>query len=192
MSRLRTPVLCSVIVLVLLASWHLAGAHPPPTTPARLAMDPPTQAELTAQAGLAPTGVAPLIRGAVFYDQAGDGSAGSPQCDRGQRDLTLTLYRDVDANGVYSPTVDTFVAAATTDIIGDYLFEALPAPANYLVMLDVADPDLPPGSVTTTASPPSALRRASTRPPIASTRPRTTASPIPIPPAAPPPHGPAR
>ena len=76
----------------------LAGAQPPPPLPARLLMDPPTQAELDAQAALLPAGVAPLIRGSVFYDQDGDADPGSPQCDRGRRDLTVTLYQDV---GVY-------------------------------------------------------------------------------------------
>ena len=47
-----------------------------PRFPARLFMDPPTQAELDAQAALLPAGVAPLIRGVVFYDQDGDGSPG--------------------------------------------------------------------------------------------------------------------
>ena len=44
----------------------------------------------------------------------------------------------------------------------------------------------PRGRSRSIASPPSSLRRASTRPPIASTRPRTTASPMPVPEREPP------
>ena len=117
-------------------------------------MDPPTQAELDAQAGRWPPWPPPLplIRGTVFYDQDGDGSPESPQCDRGQRDLSVTLYRDAGAIGVYEPGLDTEVGVTGTDIIGNFLFEALPAD-NYLVMLDLADPDLPAGVIATTANP---------------------------------------
>ena len=153
MSHVYYVTLLAALVLALLAPLSLAGAQPPPPLPARLLMDPPTQAELDAQAGLLPAGVAPLIRGAAFYDQDGDGSPESPQCDRGQRDLTVTLYQDAGVIGVYEPGLDTLVGTTVTDIIGNYLFEALPAPANYLVLLDLADPDLPAGAVATTANP---------------------------------------
>ena len=153
MSRVYYVTLLAALVLALLAPLSLAGAQPPPPLPARLLMDPPTQAELDAQAALLPAGVAPLIRGSVFYDQDGDGSPESPQCDRGQRDLTVTLYQDAGVIGVYEPGLDTLVGTTVTDIIGNYLFEALPAPANYLVLLDLADPDLPAGAVATTANP---------------------------------------
>ena len=153
MSRVYYVTLLAALVLALLAPLSLAGAQPPPPLPARLLMDPPTQAELDAQAALLPAGVAPLIRGSAFYDQDGDGSPESPQCDRGQRDLTVTLYQDAGVIGVYEPGLDTLVGTTVTDIIGNYLFEALPAPADYLVLLDLADPDLPAGAVATTANP---------------------------------------
>ena len=153
MSRVYYVTLLAALVLARLAPLSLAGAQPPPPLPARLFMDPLTQAELDAQAGLRPAGVAPLIRGSVFYDQDGDGSPESPQCDRGQRDLTVTLYQDAGVIGVYEPGLDTLVGTTVTDIIGNYLFEALPAPVNYLVLLDLADPDLPAGTVATTANP---------------------------------------
>ena len=63
MSRVYYVTLLAALVLALLAPLSLAGAQPPPPLPARLLMDPPTQAELDAQAGLLPAGVAPLIRG---------------------------------------------------------------------------------------------------------------------------------
>ena len=117
-------------------------------------MDPSTQAELAAEAGLLPAGVAPLIRGVVFYDRDGDASRGSPQCDRGgSATTTVTLYQDVGVSGVYEPGLDTLIGTTVTDIIGNYLFEALTAPANYLVLLDLADPELPAGVVATTANP---------------------------------------
>ena len=72
MSRVYYVTLLAALVLALLAPLSLAGAQPPPPLPARLLMEPPTQAELDAQASLLPAGVAPLIRGAVFYDQDGD------------------------------------------------------------------------------------------------------------------------
>ena len=153
MAHVYRVTLLAALVLALLAPLSLAGAQPPPPIPARLLLDPPAQAELDAQVGLLPAGVAPLIRGTVFYDQDGDASPGSPQCDRGQRDLTVTLYQDASVIGVYEPGLDTLIGTTATDIIGSYLFEALPAPANYLVLLDMGDADLPAGVVATTANP---------------------------------------
>ena len=151
MFRLRSVLLFCASLLALAAPLSLSAGQAAPPSPARLAMDPPTQAELDVLA-LAPAATPPLIRGTVFYDQDGDGSAESPLCDRGQRDLTVTLYQDTGVVGVYEPGVDIFVATAASDIIGKYLFEAL-APDNYLVLLDLADPDLPAGFVATTANP---------------------------------------
>ena len=128
MSRVYYVTLLAALVLALLAPLSLAGNLPPPPLPARLFMDPPTQAELDAQAALRPAGVAPLIRGSVFYDQDGDGSPESPQCDRGQRDLTVTLYQDAGVIGVYEPGLDTLVGTTVTDIIGNYLLRRCPRP----------------------------------------------------------------
>ena len=149
----RVVTLLAALVLALLTPLSLAGAQPPPPIPARLLTDPSTEAYVEAQAGLLPAGVAPLIRGSAFYDRDGDGSPETPQCDRGQRDLTVNLYRDVNTIGVYEPGIDTEVGTTATDIIGNYLFEALSAPDNYLVLLDLTDADLPAGVVTTTANP---------------------------------------
>ena len=113
-------------------------------------LDPPSHTEFDAQIGVLPAGIAPLIRGTVFYDQNGDVG---PQCDRGQRDLTVTLYQDASVIGVYEPGLDTLIGTTETDIIGDYVFEALPVPVNYLVLLDMGDAGLPGGVVATTANP---------------------------------------
>lgn len=97
--------------------------------------------------------VPPAIRGRVFYDEDANASAGSPRCDRGQRSVTVNLYRDVDHSGTYSSTIDTLVGSMATDIIGDYAFESLPAPDSYLVIFDPADPQLPANSIATTPNP---------------------------------------
>ena len=62
MAHVSRVTLLAALVLALLAPLSLAGVQPPPPIPARLLMDPPTQAELDAQAALLPAGVAPLIR----------------------------------------------------------------------------------------------------------------------------------
>ena len=153
MPRLHPLSLPFIVMSIFVISISMAAASPPSPSRARLLMDPPTQAELAARSGLAPAATAPLIRGVVFYDRDGDGSPESPQCDRGQRDLTVTLYQDAGLIGVYEPGTDTLVGTTASDIIGNYLFEALPAPANYLIMVDLADPELPAGAVATTANP---------------------------------------
>ena len=153
MSHVCRVTLLAALVLTLLALPSLASAHPLPPIAARMLIDPPTKTELGAQAGLLPAGVAPLIRGSAFYDQDGDGSAESPLCDRGLRDLTVNLYHNVDANGVYSAGVDILISTTFTDIIGGYEFASLAAPDDYLVLLDMGDADLSAGTVATTANP---------------------------------------
>ena len=145
MAHVYRVTLLAALVLALLAPLSLVGAQPQPPIPARLLMDPPAQAALDAQS--------PLIRGSAFYDQDGDGSPESPQCDRGLRDLTVTLYHDLDADGVYTAGLDPLVSTAVTGIIGQYEFAGLPAPDEYLVLLDMGDADLPAGVVATTANP---------------------------------------
>lgn len=97
--------------------------------------------------------IPPAIRGRLFYDENADASTGSPSCDRGQRDVAVNLYRDVDHSGTYSSTIDTLVGSITTDIIGDYVFESLAAPDDYLVIFDPANPHLPANSLATTPNP---------------------------------------
>ena len=85
--HLHPTALLGIILLVLLTPCGLADANPRRPNPARLVMDPPAQAELDVQAGLALPPPRPLRGGVVFWDQNGDGSVGSSQCDRGRRDL---------------------------------------------------------------------------------------------------------
>ena len=62
----------------------------------------------------------------------------------GLANITVNLYADLDGDGVYDPGSDPLVAAASTDVDGIYGFSFLPA-GNYLVDVDTADLDLPPG-----------------------------------------------
>ena len=59
----------------------------------------------------------------VFYDQDGDGSQEGPECDRGQRDLTMTLHCDVEAN-------DT-IGVEANDTIGVRFRLAKPVHSDY-------------------------------------------------------------
>jgi hypothetical protein len=90
----------------------------------------------------------------VWQDNDGDGiwDAREP----GIADITVNLYEDMDGNGVYNPGVDALIASTTTDANGQYSFVNLPA-GDYLVDVDTADPQLPPGYVLSTANDPLAV-----------------------------------
>jgi uncharacterized surface anchored protein len=49
--------------------------------------------------------------------------------------VTMTLYRDADASGVYSAITDTLVMTTTTDATGIYTFSNL-LPGDYIVQVD--------------------------------------------------------
>ncbi|MCX6029514.1 MAG: carboxypeptidase regulatory-like domain-containing protein, partial [Chloroflexi bacterium] len=104
---------------------------------------------LSTAGGLAPTGFAPdgevedyminvvpdgAIGDYLWYDTNGNSlqDVGEP----GIGNVTLSLYRDADGNGVFNPITDTLVATTTTDADGGYLFNGLRA-ATYFV--DVTD-----------------------------------------------------
>lgn len=60
-------------------------------------------------------------------------------------DVTITLWNDVDGNGVLDPGIDTIVATTVSNsVTGQYLFGDLP-PGDYLVDIDNNDPDVPSG-----------------------------------------------
>jgi len=84
----------------------------------------------------------------VYRDDDGNGDQ-SPS-EPGIANVTVTLYDDVDGDGVYDPGTDTLIATTTTDANGNYSFTGLPA-GDYVVVVDLADPDLP--STTVTADP---------------------------------------
>ena len=70
----------------------------------------------------------------VWYDANGDGY--QDVTENGIGNVTLTLWRDVNGNGVLDPITDTLVMTTTTDADGGYLFAGL-SPDKYLV--DVTD-----------------------------------------------------
>jgi uncharacterized repeat protein (TIGR01451 family) len=75
----------------------------------------------------------------VWRDMNGDGVQAGPQ-ETGIVSITVELWVDLDGNGFY-----TRVATATTDVDGKYLFDHLPD-ADYRVVVDDGDPDLPQDS----------------------------------------------
>src|SRR5206468_2522265 len=83
----------------------------------------------------------------VFYDWNGDGlqTAG---IDEGIPNITVSLYRDSNTNGVIEPAVDALITTAVTDLNGHYTFGSLPA-GGYLVLVDEADPQFPPRYIGT-------------------------------------------
>lgn len=153
MLRVKCAALLFMCLAILLASCSPATLEPRVPILRGMYTDPPTQAELDAQLGETRAIRRPAIRGTVFYDQDGDGSPESPACERGVRGVSVSLYFDVDASGTFSPTVDTLVDVAVTDITGAYSFEGLPAPENYLLLLDVQAPGLPAGVIATGVHP---------------------------------------
>lgn len=132
--------LCLALLALAIASSNLvvATAAAPP---------PPSIWQLPA---VSPGPSAPAIRGRLFYDA--DHSHTS-SCDRGQRAVPIALYRDVDHSGTFTGGIDTLIETTVTDIIGDYIFEALPAPDDYLILFDPADPHLPANSIAVTPNP---------------------------------------
>lgn len=73
-----------------------------------------------------------LIGDLIWRDNNGNGTpdAGEP----GISGVTVTLYDDLNNNGVYDVGVDTFRASVNTDLNGLYEFGSLPA-GNYVVVV---------------------------------------------------------
>jgi uncharacterized repeat protein (TIGR01451 family) len=73
----------------------------------------------------------------VFEDLNDNGvsNAGEP----GIEGVTVSLYVDIDGDGLYTPGVDAFVATTVTDADGLYSFDNLAEGFNYLVLVDPAD-----------------------------------------------------
>jgi hypothetical protein len=63
--------------------------------------------------------------------------------------VTVTLYNDVNTNGVYDPGTDTLRATTETNSEGYYYFGGMPVPGYYVVVVDTADPDFPTGLAQT-------------------------------------------
>jgi uncharacterized repeat protein (TIGR01451 family) len=91
----------------------------------------------------------------VYRDDDGDG--GQAANEPGINNVTVQLYRDNDANGVFS-VGDTLVATTVTTTVngnaGSYQFTGL-TPGNYVVRVDSTDTDLP--SINFTGDPDATL-----------------------------------
>src|SRR5207247_9523771 len=66
--------------------------------------------------------------------------------------ITLTLYEDLNVNGVFDPTIDAPVATAVTNANGIYNFTGLAA-GHYLVAVDQTDPQFPANVIPSTTNP---------------------------------------
>lgn len=75
--------------------------------------------------------IAGRIAGQVLNDVDADGNPGDP--DLGINGVTVTLYNDVNGNGLYDSGLDTFVATTATATDGSYEFAGLPG-GNYVVV----------------------------------------------------------
>jgi len=101
-----------------------------------------TQAYLDADFGFA--------RGAIIADtiwRDDNGDAQQSETELGIANVMVSLYLDVDGDGIYDPVLDTFIGSDVTDASGLYEFSGLPA-GNYVVVVDSSDPDLPSTTVT--------------------------------------------
>mgnify|MGYP000032082943 CR=1 FL=1 len=89
-----------------------------------------------------------LIKGTVFYDA--DSSQFFNGGDVGEEGITVNLYNDVNANGVYDAGTDVFIRSAETNADGEYvLVDAYSfGTVNYVITIDGSD--LPGGFNLTT------------------------------------------
>ena len=76
----------------------------------------------------------------VFYDWNSDGVQDAT--DEGIDDVTVNLYADLDADGVYDPGEDPLVATTITGSDGSYNFNNL-VDGDYIVQVDEGDADMP-------------------------------------------------
>lgn len=91
-----------------------------------------------------------FTRGATISDtlwRDDNGDAQQSETELGIPNVTVSLYRDVDGDGIYDPGLDTLVATDVTDTNGIYDFTGLPT-GDYVVVVDSADADLPSTTVT--------------------------------------------
>jgi LPXTG-site transpeptidase (sortase) family protein len=89
----------------------------------------------------------------IFWDNNGDGEQdfGEP----GIEGVTVTVYNDVNGNGVYDSGTDTYVDEAITDADGHYLITGIPTDADgeaYVVVVDTGAGS-PVETATLTADP---------------------------------------
>ncbi len=83
--------------------------------------------------------------GAVFNDIDGNGTPDDNEA--GISDIQITLYEDVNGNGIVDAGVDAQIGdTIDTDMSGNFVLPGLPD-GNYIVEMDEQDPDLPAGLV---------------------------------------------
>ncbi len=103
-----------------------------------------------------------VANGAVFNDTNGNGQPDANEA--GISDISITVYEDVNGNGVLDIGTDIVLGdSIDTDVNGNFLIPGLPD-GNYLVVLDENDPELPPGLVSAPGSNPQPLIIAGTDP----------------------------
>ena len=90
-------------------------------------------------------GIGAVISDALWRDDNGDGT--QSETEGGIANVTVELYLDVDGDGLYTMGTDTLVDTQVTDSSGIYEFNGLEA-GNYVVRVDLTDPDLPSTTVT--------------------------------------------
>ncbi|MDD5705997.1 MAG: SdrD B-like domain-containing protein [Kiritimatiellae bacterium] len=120
------------------------GDRSRPTTPTSFSVQLTGSDYLDADFGFVLPGA---IGDTVYWDYNGNGD--QDWTEPGIPNVTLRLYVDNNANGVYD-TGDTYVGSQITDADGKYIFHQLP-PARYVVVVDPTSPPL--SGATLTADP---------------------------------------
>ena len=110
----------------------------------------PTSGEISGSHnfGYTATGTA-AIGDTLFYDLNGDGMQATNE--ESIPGVILSLYKDVDGNGLYDPAIDFFMDTTMTDANGQYLFINLPA-GDYIVVVEEGETGFP-ANVSQTADP---------------------------------------
>ena len=83
----------------------------------------------------------------LYYDWNQNGRQDTNE-NEGLPDISVTLFEDVDGDGVIDIGIDALIATTSTAADGSYLFGNLPD-GNYLVTVDEADPQFPWGAFQT-------------------------------------------
>ncbi len=78
----------------------------------------------------------------VYMDWNGDGTQGAGE--GGIANVDVFLYEDSNGDGLIDPVNDALIGTSVTSATGIYGFSGLPA-ANYIVVVNTADPDFPSG-----------------------------------------------
>ncbi|WP_169727416.1 Ig-like domain-containing protein [Granulosicoccus antarcticus] len=86
-----------------------------------------------------------VTTGAIFNDIDGDGIRDDDEA--GFSDIEITLYEDVNGNGVVDSGIDTPLGdSIDSDMSGNFVLPGLPD-GNYIVEMNEQDPELPPGLI---------------------------------------------